>query len=351
MNRSEAMVRLFVVSLLAAVVVCAAGGRASAQPAAPKPFPVDVKGTAGVNVMLFVDNGKFAEGTFNAAGDFSSLLDFGNSGKSKVTVYVDVCKDGQIVKVMLVTGAPPPKDDDCHRTVAGTPFYNDCGVTRLTINVLKMFAQPVGCGKPFTTNRLMMIGGTAVGGSLIAIAAGGGSTTTSIASAQPPPISATTTPVTTTQPQPPAATPPQPPPVTTPPQPPPATTPSAPSIAGNFRCIACTIKFDPSNHNPTLRWCDGLVSLLTVALQGSGLTMRHPAPFIEVTGSNYSAATGAFELSGTGSIAGFNNVSVRVVGTFDPQTGRLTFDCTLGGNGVFPGGQPITYSATFQLQQ
>lgn len=112
--------------------------------------------------------------------------------------------------------------------------------------------------------------------------------------------------------------------------------------------MLCSIRSDGSNHNPTLRACDGLTSTFTV-VEGS-LTIRHPAPFIEVSGPNYDRTTGAFDLTGTGSIAGFNNVSARAVGTVNNETGRITFDYTLGANGVFPGGQPITYTVTLQKQ-
>jgi hypothetical protein len=343
MNRSEAMMRSMIVAALAAAVL-SCGTLASAQtPQKPMSFPVEVKGSPGVNIELFVNNGKLAEGTFNVTGDFSSLVDLSNNGKTRLTVYVDVCKDGKVVKVLLVSGAPPPKDEDCERRSVGPPFFNDCGVIRLTVNVLQMFAQPVGCTGPLTRNRMVLVGGAIVGGSLIAFTGSGDSPTATTNS--PPSVTVSSTTVPTVQ-QPTT----QVPPVQQPPanQPPPTT--NTPSASGNYRCILCLIKSDGSNHNPTLRGCDGLVAILVVIDASGTLTIRHPSPFIEVSGT-YNASTGAFDLSGTGSIAGFNNVSSRVIGTVNLQSGRMVFDWTLGANGVFPGGQPITYSVTIQLQQ
>lgn len=195
------------------------------------------------------------------------------------------------------------------------------------------------CGTRTTFNPKILgtVGGAVIG--VVALTTGGGSTPVPTATTPPavtttPPVSAP--PVTTT------------PPSTTPT--PPTTTPVPPPVTANgrYRCMLCSIRLDGSNHNPTLRVCDGLVSDFTV--QEGSLTIRHQSPFIDVTGSNYNATTGAFDLSGTGSIAGFNNVSARAVGTVNNETGRITFDYTLGANGVFPGGQPITYSVTLQKQ-
>ena len=198
------------------------------------------------------------------------------------------------------------------------------------------------CGTNTTFNRKIL--GT-VGGAVVGVVAltttGGGSTPAPTATA--PPVVTTTPPVSAAPPTTTA-------PPSTPPATPPPATPTPPPVTANgtYRCAQCGIRTDNSNHNPTLRVCDGLVSNFTV--QEGSLTIRHQSPFIDVTGSNYNTTTGAFDLSGTGSIAGFNNVSARAVGTVNIETGRITFDYTLGANGVFPGGQPITYSVTLQKQ-
>jgi len=255
------------------------------------------------------------------------------------------------------TGQAPPKDDDCERRLAALSFQSDCAGVRVNLDFRNFAASRViGCGITFTDPKVLGTVGGVLVGAITLTAGGGGSTTPSITSTSPPIGSSTT--ATTPQPntqqpptqQPPATQPPasNQPPATQPPatQPPQTNTPSA---SGNYRCILCLIKVDGSNHNPTLRGCDGLVAILIVIDSSGTLTIRHPSPFIEVSGT-YNATTGAFDLSGTGSIAGFNNVSSRVVGTVNLQTGRIVFDWTLGANGVFPGGQPITYSVTIQLQ-
>ena len=51
--------------------------------------------------------------------------------------------------------------------------------------------------------------------------------------------------------------------------------------------------------------------------------------------------------SGTTRIAGFQNVDVEILnGSIDQLNLNMNFDYRVGGNGVFPGGQPTTYSAT-----
>ena len=67
-----------------------------------------------------------------------------------------------------------------------------------------------------------------------------------------------------------------------------------------------------------------------------------------MSGPNFTPQTGAYALTGRGSIAGFNNVTVRAVGTMDPSTGRITMSYTMGTAGEFPGGQPITYAITLR---
>ncbi len=333
-------------SVCAATAFVLAFSVCAAAQTAPKSmsFPVQVTGAPGTDVLFFVNDGKHAEMTIGAGGDVSSLIDLSNHGKQKVTLYVDVCQDGKIVKVMLVAGAPPPQDENCKKRIVAAPFLNDCGVTRLTIDVTKMFARVIGCGGTLTQPKVIgPIGGALVGGLLLTMK-GGDSTPTSTFVAAPTPPVVTAPPV-------------APPTVTTPPttsapptnNAPPPTTPTAPTVTANgtYACQACAATNDVSRHDGTLRLCNGL-NVFTL-VEGS-LTIRHPAPFIEVTGTNYNTSTGAFDLTGRGAIAGFTNVSVRAVGTVNNTTGRVTFEYTMGTAGEFPGGQPITYTITLQKQ-
>jgi hypothetical protein len=217
------MMRSFVV---AAVTILLVSGltpfeRVSAQGTPPPAqVPVDiVGGVPGVSIEVFMNNGKVADVTVGGAGDASWVLDMSNMGKTKVQIYVDVCKDGKIVKVLFVTGngQPPPKDEDCDRRLVAAGFQSDCGVTRITIDIRNWGSRIVGCGSMLSQPKVYgpILGGAAV---LIGIVAGGGDSTSSF-------TPTTTTPPTTSTP--PATTPP--PSTTPPPQTPPAnTTPAAP---------------------------------------------------------------------------------------------------------------------------
>lgn len=147
------MMRSFAVALvtIAAVAVLGSSERLAAnaqqKPIASYSYPVDiVGGTAGVNVEIFLNNGKVGDTTVGAGGDAKWVLDLSNVGKTRVTVYVDVCKDGKIVKVAFVTGngAAPPQDDGCNRRIGGAGWMSDC-LTRFTINFLTWGAQGYGC--------------------------------------------------------------------------------------------------------------------------------------------------------------------------------------------------------------
>lgn len=340
------MIRSFAVALITIVVVVLFGPSnevAAAQPAnSTGAVPFQFTGaTPGLNLELFVNAGKVADVVIDSNGNGSSILDLSNLGKVQLQVYVDVCQDGKVVRVIVAAGQPKP-GDNCKRRVAGGAWWSDCGVTRLTLNLTKFGMRVIGCGSMLTQPKVY---GPLVGGLvLIPVALAGGDTPTTFASTPP----ATTAPPTATNP--PATTTPAPPvtpPTTTPVTPP--TTPTPPATAtGNYLCTLCMVKFDVSRHDPTLRLCQALTAVFNL-IQGS-LTIRHPSPFIEVSGANYNTTTGDFDISGSGSIAGFNNVAARAVGTVNTQTGRVTFDYTLGSNGVFPGGQPITYTVTLQKQ-
>ena len=142
------------------------------------------------------------------------------------------------------------------------------------------------------------------------------------------------------------------PPVTTPapaPSPSPQPTPAPqPSASGTYACTACAPGSDPGAHDRVLQVCQHLTAFR--AIVGS-LTIQHPPPFIDVSGPNYDPSTGAFDLAGRGSIAGFTNVTVRATGTVNTSTGRVEMSYTLGTAGEFPGGQPITYRITLQKQE
>lgn len=337
--------RAFVIALVT-VLVSALSHSAAAQTAPPQ-VPVTVAGgTPGVSIEFYLNAGKVADAVVDATGGTNWLLDMSNMGKTKLTVYIDVCKDGKVVKVMFVAanGEAPPKDEDCDSRIAVLSFQTDCAGLHVNLNFGDFGASNTGACVVRTTLRDPKIIGSAAGGAvLIAVLAGGGGdsgATTPGFNAPPPPSQ-------TTSGQQPSAQPPaqQPPTSTQPPAAPPRA-----SATGSYRCTQTAIVSDPGRHNPTLRVADQLVNLLSVTEQGNTLTIRHPAPFIDIVNATFDPATGRFSGTTRGNIAGFSNVGVSYEGTYDAATGRMQFNYTLGTGGEFPGGLAITYQFTIQKQ-
>ena len=172
------MIRSFGVALITIVVVVLFSPRndlAAVQPvnstgAGQVPFQF-TGGTPGVNLELFVNAGKVADVTIGANGTGSSILDISNLGKVQLQVYVDVCQDGKVVRVLVVAGQPKP-EDNCKRRIVGAAWWSDCGVTRITLDLTKFGMRVIGCG-PFYTNPKYVIP-IAGGLALIPIVGGGG---------------------------------------------------------------------------------------------------------------------------------------------------------------------------------
>jgi hypothetical protein len=172
------MIRSFLVALVTVVVVSGPGalGRLAAQPANTASqsisFPITVEGgTPGVSIEFYLNAGKLADATANSTGGVDSILDMGNMGKTTVQIYIDVCKDGKVVKVLFVTAGnqPPPKDEDCDRRLTAVSFQSDCGVTQITLNFANFGANVIGCGGlSFRDPKILgTIGGGLIGGLLL----------------------------------------------------------------------------------------------------------------------------------------------------------------------------------------
>jgi hypothetical protein len=201
------MIRSFGVAFITIAVVVLFSARAeiaAQQPAAgasgPSSVPIQFSGgTPGVNLELFVNSGKVADVTITATGQGSAILDLSNLGKVQLQVYVDVCQDGKVVRVLVVAGQPKP-EDNCKRRIVGAAWWSDCGVTRITLDLTKFGMRVIGCG-PFYTNPkyIIPIGG---GLALIPILGGGGGNgnTTFVSVPITTPTTPTNTTVTTTPP-------------------------------------------------------------------------------------------------------------------------------------------------------
>jgi len=176
------MIRSFAVGVItvALVVLFTPVGLLQAQAAKTVPSNVPVEfsgGTPGLNLELFINNGKVADTTVNAQGTASSILDFSNLGKAQVHIYIDDCQDGKTVKVMVAAGQQA-EDNGCKRRFVGAGWWNDCGVTRISIDLRKFGAHVVGCGSFFTQPKGYLTTGGALVAGLFLTQVGGGSTTT-----------------------------------------------------------------------------------------------------------------------------------------------------------------------------
>ena len=170
------MIRSFVTAFVAIVAVVLFGtsrGVAMASqntktPPSSLPFNF-TNATPGINLEIFINNGKAGDVPIDANGSGSTVLDISNLGKVQVKVYVDVCEDGKNVKVLVAAGQDPPDDKGCRRRAAGGAWWTDCGVTRLTLDLTKFGLRVVGCGSfwstptgKVTTATTILIGGFAI---------------------------------------------------------------------------------------------------------------------------------------------------------------------------------------------
>jgi hypothetical protein len=280
------MIRSFAVALVTVVVVSvlSSTGEIAAQPqnptAPPSQLPMQFTGgTPGINLELYLNAGKVADVTISVTGEGASVLDLSNLGKVQLQVYVDVCQDGKVVKVMVVAGQPTPEDKNCRRRIAGGAFWSDCGVTRITLDLTKFGMRVIGCGSFLTEPRFYgPVGGAIVVGGLL-LSGGGDSTSSTLTTPTTPTTSTSTTPPVTT---PPATTP----PVTTPPvTTPPVTTP--PPVDFN---VNLTTSYNHPGGNTS--FACGLIATTPALNQTASYTGQIMGPGV-VSGGSFSGSLNA----------------------------------------------------------
>jgi len=183
------MIRSFMIAIVTVIAVAGAVpvSPLAAQGPLVKEFQLKLEhGSQDEFIELYVNEGKVADVKLGTAGDAAWVLDLGNLGKSKVQIYVDACKDGEVEKVIFTTGGTPTKDEDCDRKPMGAGFWNDCGVTKITLDLRRFGAKVMGCGNFFTSKTgAVTLGSIAVGGLVIGTTAGGDTNPSSTTSAPP----------------------------------------------------------------------------------------------------------------------------------------------------------------------
>ena len=189
----------------------------------------------------------------------------------------------------------------------------------------------------FDNKRVLYVAAAAASIATVALI-GGGTPTTLASTPAPAPVATTPAPQQT-------------PPVVTTPAPAPAPATLLSLVIGRWICAACSVINDADRHENTLRFCAQLVAIFQL-LANSPLRIEHPAPWVTVNG-DLDEATGTYRATGMGSVSGFSNVSSTVTANFqrtgDTVTG-VTLTVTLGENGVFPGGRPVSYSVRLTKQ-
>ncbi len=165
MNRSFAVAVL----TIALVALVAPSHPLLAQAGKPTDHvPTDLTGPAGASIEIYMNSGKVADLTLTQQGTGSLYLDFSNMGKVQVQIYVDVCQDGKMMKVLVVAGQQPPEDQNCKRRVLGVPWNVVCGVTHITLDLTKFLSHITGCGSFISSPKgYTTVGGLLIGGLLV----------------------------------------------------------------------------------------------------------------------------------------------------------------------------------------
>jgi outer membrane lipoprotein SlyB len=200
---------------------------------------------------------------------------------------------------------------------------------------------PCSAGWSFTDPKVYgSIGGAVLGGVLIGVAGGGEAPT---ANTLTPTANPNPNPTPAPNPNPAPAPAPTPEPTPAPPPPPPRTT-----ADGIYRCVEVVVVSDEGRHNGTIALGPQLTGNFDVR-EGS-ISIRHPAPFVDIVGAQFDTASGAFSGTAVGPVAGSPTVGVRADGTVTTSTGRIVFNYAMGTGGELPGGRPIVYRITLQKQ-
>ena len=318
------MLRSLAVAVIAIAAVSAVAPRevVHAQPKIDQPqfsYPLDIGGaTPGVTIEIILNGQKQGDAIADAAGNADWVLNL--VGKSQVTIYVDVCQDGKVVKVMFVAGSgqTPPEDQRCRRRIVAVSFRSDCGVTQITLDFKNWGAQVIGCGGAIYTKPQFY---GPVGALLVALpfVTGGSDAPTATASATPAVVSppTSTAPPTTA------------PPSTTPPSTTPPATPPTPPPPVDFTVTITVTSWD---HVSPGQFSDACGRFATNPAQAN-------APFVVVASGNgvtQPSVSGTTNASGVGiwrnRINQFGPVTFNVSVTSNGQTRSATGNTNVNGS-------------------
>jgi hypothetical protein len=172
--------RNVITSFIVAVVAAAAPLLAQTPPKAAQ--IVVNNAPAGINIDIFLDAGKVQTVPVNQQGTAAFNLDFLSMGKPQGQLYVEVCKDGQRIRVVS-DGATVPEDEGCNRKPAGVVFTFTC-THKITLNFAAAKASFAGCGSMLTNKWTWVAVGAGATG--VAVGASGGDSYSSSSSSAAP---------------------------------------------------------------------------------------------------------------------------------------------------------------------
>ena len=284
------------IGLITAVLLLAGRAGVSAQ----QSLTLDIKGgTAGASLEIALNGGKIRDVTPDTQGNATmSVLDLSNLGKVRVTVFVDRCEDGKIVKVQFVTdgNSPPPVDQKCDRKPAGFFWSNS---RRVTINVTTL---KVSSGSMLTSKPVLIGGGAAALVGIGLIATGGDSNDMDSNNNQNP---------------------------------------NSSNPAGTYN-VTITVTSDLGGHVSFIN----LGNSGTIVVTGtSSLQFASSIRNWVATSGTFSSSNGSFNATGRGTVAGFSNVNVTFTGTIT-TSGAISGDYIMGSSGELPGGRSTTFRVT-----
>jgi len=115
-------------------------------------------------------------------------------------------------------------------------------------------------------------------------------------------------------------------------------------ISGGPHIFISTVSIirDKRGHGPFV----AMPSVMDLTVMIGSITVQGPAPFVKVSGEL--AEDGTFSVIGSGTVAGFPDVSVQFDGRLTADT--LIGEYTMGVAGGLPGGESITYNIEGLLQ-
>jgi hypothetical protein len=265
---------------------------------------------AKVDIFLYANQGKQRLGSTGSEG----ILGFDPSlltGKRQVETYVRECPDRTELILVPADATLGEEDKDCRDSNENSEDDCSCYAAGIWIPPYNALVVDLRSAPVLDFSNPIVLGGTigAAAVTTLVVASGGGDSSSSTFA--PPPSTATgsSDPVIV------------------------AITPD-----GAYALVEVTVVEDEAPHHIWVRLDQA--TGFNVETMGNNIYFRGNPPWVDVMGP-FNSTTGAFTATGSGVVAGYNNVSVHFEGTAsnDAVSGYVI----MGAAGELPGGQYIKY--------